>query len=367
MGIVQISGKARGGERMDKRFPFRNLVFEGGGVKGVAYLGALEALDEQGILSQVTRVAGASVGGLNALLLCLGYSTAETRKILWKLDFTNFLDDDWGLVRDTRRFVRRFGWYRGRFFREWVGDLIAAKVGIANASFRDLREHGCKDLSLVVTNLATGFSEVCSLEHTPTMPVMDAMRMTISIPFFFTAVPGKGRDMYVDGGLLRNYPVKIFDREKYLAGECRARHSFVTDYYAKDNARRPGGSSAYVYNKETLGFRLDAREKINVFRDGGRPRRRKIDDLFDFVSAVVGTVLDAQQTVHLHSDDWQRTIYIDTLGAKTLDFKLKADQKKALVEQGRLGVQNYLLWYEKSRGRHRPCNHPSYRAPPLTV
>jgi NTE family protein len=352
---------------MSGKFPFRNLVFEGGGVKGVAYLGALEALDERGILPQITRVAGASVGGLNALLLSLGYSTAETRRILWKLDFRNFLDDDWGLVRDTRRFVKHYGWYPGDFFRNWVGGLIEARLGVAQASFRDFSRNGCRDLSLVVTNLATGYSQVCSLEHTPDMPVMDAMRMTISIPFFFTAVPGKGRDLYVDGGLLRNYPVKIFDREKYLAEECRVRHSFMTNYYAPDNARRPHGSSAHVYNKETLGFRLDAREQINVFRDGARPRRRNIKDLFDFVSSVVGTVLDAQQAVHLHSDDWQRTIYIDSLGVKTLDFKLKASQKNALVEQGRLGVQQYLQWYEKARGRHRPCNHPAYRAPPVTV
>ncbi|MCW8846446.1 MAG: patatin-like phospholipase family protein [Gammaproteobacteria bacterium] len=352
---------------MAATFPFRNLVFEGGGVKGVAYLGALEVLEKRGILGQIKRVAGASVGGLNALLLSLGYSPAETRKILWKLDFRNFLDDDWGLVRDTRRFVRSFGWYKGDFFRHWVGELIRAKVGASDATFRDLSEHGCLDLSLVVTNLATGFSEICSLEHTPNMPVADAMRMTISIPLFFTAVPGKGHDLYVDGGLLRNYPVKLFDREKYLPEDCRERHSFATEYYASDNAGRRPGSSAYVYNKETLGFRLDAREKINVFRDAGRPRRRKINDLFDYVSSVVNTVLDVQQTVHLHSDDWQRTIYIDSLGVGTLDFKLKAAQKASLVEQGRLGVQHYLHWYEKARGHERPCNHPAYEAPPVAA
>ena len=349
---------------MATTFPFRNLVFEGGGVKGVAYLGALEALEERGILGQITRVAGASVGGLNALLLSLGYSTAESRKILWKLDFRNFLDDDWGLVRDTRRFVRSYGWYKGDFFRAWTGELIKAKVGNTGATFRELAEEGCLDLSLVVTNLATGFSEICSREHTPNMPVVDALRMTISIPFFFTAVPGKGPDLYVDGGLLRNYPVKIFDREKYLPEDCRERHSFATEYYAADNAGRRAGSSAYVYNKETLGFRLDPREKINVLRDAGRPRRRKIKDLFDFVSSVVGTVLDVQQSMHLHSDDWQRTIYIDSLEVGTFDFKLKAARKTALVEQGRLGVLEYLDWYESARGRDRPCNHPAYQAPP---
>jgi len=346
---------------MGAKFPFTNLVFEGGGVKGVAYLGALEVLEERGILGQITRVAGASVGGLNALLFSLGYSTAETRKVIWSLDFKKFMDDDWGLVRDSRRFIRSYGWYKGDFFSRWAGRLIKAKTGSSLATFADFKELGLRDLSLVVTNLATGFSEICSYEHTPNMPVVRALRMTISIPFFFTAVPGKGNDLYVDGGLLRNYPVKIFDREKYVSEDCLERHSIDTEYYAADNASRAAGSSAYVYNKETLGFRLDPRDKINVLRDGGRPRRRKVGDLFDFVSAVVSTVLDAQQSMHLHSDDWQRTVYIDSLDVGTLDFKLKASQKAALVEQGRLGVQQYLKWFETARGRHRPCNHPAYK------
>ena len=348
---------------MAVKFPFRNLVFEGGGVKGVAYLGALEVLEERGILPDITRVAGASVGGLNAVLLALNYSTAETRKVIWSLDFKKFLDDDWGVVRDSRRFIRDYGWYKGDFFSRWAGRLIKAKAGSALATFADLKQQGFRDLSLVVTNLATGFSEVCSAEHTPDMPVVRALRMTISIPFFFTAVPGKGLDLYVDGGLLRNYPVKIFDREKYVTRGCLDRHSIQTGYYAADNALRKKAESAYVYNKETLGFRLDPRDKINVLRDGGRPRRRKVGDLFDFVSAVVTTVLDAQQSMHLHSDDWQRTIYIDSLGIGTTDFKLKASQKAALVEQGKLGVQQYLGWYETARGSRRPCNHPDFRAP----
>lgn len=347
---------------MAAKYPFRNLVFEGGGVKGVAYLGALEVLEERGILPRISRVAGTSVGALNALLFSLGYSTAETRKVIWSLDFRKFMDDDWGLVRDTRRFIRSYGWYKGDFFSRWAGRLIKARTGSALATFADFKDQGMCDLSLVVTNLATGFSEICSFEHTPDMPVVRALRMSISVPFFFTAVPGKGHDLYVDGGLLRNYPVKVFDREKYVSEGCLARHSIRTPYYAADNAGRAASSSPYVYNKETLGFRLDPREKINVLRDGGRPRRRKIGDLFDFVSAVVSTVLDAQQSMHLHSDDWQRTIYIDSLDVGTLDFRLKAAQKHALVEQGRIGVQQYLEWFETARGRERPCNHPAYKS-----
>jgi len=346
---------------MADNYPFRNLVFEGGGVKGIAYVGALQALAERGILEQITRVAGTSVGGINALLLCLQYSPEQARKILWKLDFSNFLDDSWGLVRDTRRFIRSYGWYRGDFFRNWAGALIRERAGNADATFNDLNKAGFLDLSLVGTNLGTGFSEVFSLEHTPRMRVADALRITASIPFFFTAVRGLHKDLYVDGGLLRNYPVRLFDRRKYLADDCLARHSFSASYYEADNSNLPRTSSPYLFNKETLGFRLDSRDKISVFRDGAEPVRREIGDLFDFVSAVVSTVLDVQQTIHLESDDWQRTVYIDSLGVSTFDFNISAVGKRNLLEQGKLGVDRYFQWYDNARGRNLPCNHPGYK------
>ena len=69
---------------------FRNLVFEGGGVKGLAYAGATRVLEERGILKDIQRVAGASAGAINALLMALGYSSDEQLAILKSTDFDEF-------------------------------------------------------------------------------------------------------------------------------------------------------------------------------------------------------------------------------------------------------------------------------------
>jgi len=74
-------------------YNFRNLVFEGGGVKGIAYVGAMDVLKEKGILEQIQRVGGTSAGAINATLFALGFSNAEQHRILSKLNFKNFLDD----------------------------------------------------------------------------------------------------------------------------------------------------------------------------------------------------------------------------------------------------------------------------------
>lgn len=68
-------------------YHFRNLVFEGGGVKGNAYVHAMEALAAKEILKDIVRVGGTSAGAINAVLVGLNYSPEETRQILGRLDF----------------------------------------------------------------------------------------------------------------------------------------------------------------------------------------------------------------------------------------------------------------------------------------
>lgn len=339
-------------------YHFRNLVFEGGGVKGIAYLGALEVLEEKGILGAISRVGGTSAGAITALLVGLGYTRAEIDTQVRALDFKKLLDDSFGMVRDTDRLLKEFGWYKGDYFRDWAGKRIAAKTGNSESTFGDVAARkgnkGFRDLYFMGTNLSTGYSEVFSAEHTPRMCIADAVRISMSIPLFFAAKRSMRGDVYVDGGVLDNYPVKLFDRAKYVES-----NSHIPDYYEKHNkalTRAKQGNSPYVFNEETLGFRLDSAAEIALFRDQAEPATEKIDDFFDYVKALVKTIMNAQEGVHLHGDDWQRTIYIDTLGVSTTDFNLSDKTKAALVSSGRKGALNYFTWYDNPK--NSPANRP---------
>jgi len=342
-------------------YPFKNLVFEGGGVKGIAYVGALKVLQGKGVLNQVERVAGTSAGAINAILLSLGYTPAETEEVLSTLNFNNFMDDSWGVVRDTKRLIKEFGWYKGDFFRDWIRRIISNKVGNPDATFAELKGKGYLDLYLVGTNISTRFSEVYSAEHTPRKRVADAARISMSIPLFFASFKDGRGDRFVDGGVLNNYPVKLFDRKKYLTDTAAMKkHSREPGYYKKHNqflAAAGQNISPYLYNKETLGFRLDSGEEIAVFRDGAEPVHRKVDDLFDYAWALIDTIMESQQNQHLHSDDWHRTVYIDTLGVKTTDFDLTDDKKKELAKSGKEGAQKYFKWFEDTIN-DPAVNHP---------
>ena len=97
------------------------------------------------------------------------------------------------------------------------------------------------------TNLSTGYSEVFSIERHADMPLASAVRISMSIPLFFPAVRcGENKDIYVDGGCMRNYPIKLFDRERYIDMQHEAYTACRTDYYNKEKALflldRPGRS-----------------------------------------------------------------------------------------------------------------------------
>jgi NTE family protein len=75
------------------------------------------------------------------------------------------------------------------------------------------------------------------------------------------------------------------------------------------------------------------------------PIKNDIKTLFTYTKALVTTLIDFQNNVHLHSDDWQRTVYIDSLGVGSVDFKISDSKKKELVKSGSDYTQKYLKWY----------------------
>ena len=330
-------------------YHFKNLVFEGGGVKGIAYVGALEVLDREGILQDVERVAGTSAGAMIAVLVGLRYTADEVREILWSLNFKKFMDSSWGIIRDTNRLLKDYGWYKGDFFRNLIASFLEKKTGNGEATFADIaKTNRFRDIYLVGADLTTGLSKMFSVHHTPDFKVADAARISMSIPRFFAAVKGgeNNKHIFVDGGLLDNYTIKTFDQVSYVADRNNARR---TEYYEtinkKTRMQRSISRNEYVYNKETLGFRLDAKEDISMFLNHGTAPCKDINSFFTYTKALVTTLIDFQNNTHLHSDDWQRTVYIDTLGVGAVDFDISDTKKKKLVESGKLYTEAYLEWY----------------------
>ncbi|HSS51750.1 MAG TPA: patatin-like phospholipase family protein [Thermoanaerobaculia bacterium] len=277
-------------------YPFRNLVLEGGGVKGIAYAGAFRALDEQGILDRLGSIAGTSAGAITATLVALRYTPDQIQKLVFNLDFKRFED---GGASGLFRLFERFGWYRGNYVLHLMRCLVGNKAKSPRATFQDLQAEGFRDLHVFSTDLSTGQSVEFSAAKSPNVEVALAVRMSISIPLFFAAVdfkpPGGSQgDVFVDGGVLRNYAIDAFDTRQRI-------------------------------NPQTLGLTLT----------NGPSRRADIDGLPTYAKNLFETLLDVQVIdLETNPPDLERSVLIDDLGISTTDFQLTSEQKNALIRKG---------------------------------
>lgn len=328
---------------------FVNLVFEGGGVKGIAYYGALNELEKAGVLGKVKRVGGTSAGAIFALLLGLNYSLDEIKGMLSIMDFRSFQDDSWGVARDLTRLLTEYGYYKGAAFLRWAEGLVEKKTGNKHATFNDIQNmkktKGFRDLYFVATNLSRGCAEIFSHEHTPDMPLAYAVRASMSIPVFFTAF-SYNNDIYVDGGLINNYPIRLFDKVKYLD---KPTNGIKTVYYEKENQTQTENLDHHIFNAETLGFRLEDKDKIDVLQGRAKPQvSQHVTDFTSYLWALVETGINCQQdNTHIESQDWERTVYINSLGIKTTEFDLSDAKKTALIESGSQGVKIFFEELQK--------------------
>lgn len=197
---------------------YTNLVLKGGGVKGIAYVGALKVLEQQGILTGITRVAGTSAGSILAALISVGYTPDEIKELMNSLNFKS-LKDGW----DPLHLPGEYGLYSGKYFMSWMEVQISVKAG-SKATFADLRKHGMMDLRVVATDISIWGAQIFSFDTTPDVIVSEAVRASMSIPGFFEAwvftqgMPDKR--IYMDGGVVWNYPLTIFNKLGETLGLC---------------------------------------------------------------------------------------------------------------------------------------------------
>ncbi len=318
---------------------FRNLVFEGAGVRGIAYSGAITALESLGVLKNIHRFAGTSAGAIYAILLAVGFNAKDVEEIVSKLDYRLFMDASRNFISNSTRLITDFGWYKGDFFISHMAELIERKLGEGFIDFATLKQLTGNDLYIIGTNLTKECAEVYSAETTPTMQVVEALRISTCIPMLFRAVKrkdGKEENILVDGGLIWNCPLELFDDKKYM-------HNAL-------NALYDGASNDEVFNTETLGFRLDPKkDPLKQMRTGSQGFH-KIGHIFEFTREFMKFYSLASLKRHLEPSNWNRVVFVDTLGIMGTDFEISQEEIYQLIEQGKTGVYEHFSWRMSENG-----------------
>ncbi len=306
----------------------RNLVFEGAGVRGLAYAGAVAALEERNILGDVKRVGGTSAGAIIALALSLNYNSTEIETIVSEMKLQKFNDGRFFFIGGLSRMRKDYGWYRGEAFLRWLGEIIEKKTGTSDITFAELTNRGFRQLYVTGTSLNNQRLIVFSSENYPDMKIKDAVRISMSIPLYFRAVciDEKGvvcncrkspyADLVIDGGMTGNYPITMFDSVD--------------------------ASGIRIANRETLGIKIDTPEQIESDHNHLGLAPASIRNFRGYLSAFYNYTIENLNRQSLREDDWSRTVSISSgeIGARIR--KLSPQEKETLTRNGRQAVEAFL-------------------------
>lgn len=267
------------------QYPYA-LIMKGGGIKGLAFAGALLELERY---FSFDLFAGASAGAITAVLLGAGYTPTELRHILGETSFRKFLDAS--PPRSLWNFLTTCGLYSGDAFERWIRELLSKKIKMMG------RIEMCHLHESVVYACTPGHGTVVfdSRALNRNSDAAFAARCSMSIPFFFRPMMIEQRRVY-DGGMRNNFPVA-----RFLA----------------DN---PGRPFIALYLGEPLGFRKSQfifTELMDIWLGG------------DELAIVDG-----------HSDS---VAVINPKPISTLDFALKPAEVEFLVKAGRAAAMRLVM------------------------
>jgi len=359
-----------------------DAVFEGGGVKGIGLVGAVAVAEEKGY--KWANVAGTSAGAIVAALLAAGYSAREMKRELDALNYSDFKDR--GLV-DRIPFIGLLvslifekGIYEGRFFEDWMRRLLKKK-GVS--TFGDLVDERFKDepryrfkLRVIASDISRGRmlvlpQDVADFGMRPeALDVARAVRMSMSLPFFYEPVRLKKRDTgqvsyIVDGGVLSNFPVSLSDTGRdvpewptfgfklvepaelvALKLSCPYDEtSFGTFELLEEHLRdehagaEPAGFICPY--RECVGRTFTSVEDLKTHLYSEHVLHR-IRGPVSLGMALVSTMTGAHDSRHIRDADFVRTIPIPTLDVKTTDFDLDRQRSDGLYESGRSAAERFF-------------------------
>lgn len=313
---------------------------EGGGVRGLAYSGALDILEQKGILKNIDRVAGSSAGAIAGLMVSLGYNSKEIDSILQTLKVQEF-NDGKDIFAKIKRVKKEYGLYQGYEFEKWLGQLIQQKTGSPNTTFNELHQlhltnKNFKEFYCTGTNITLQRLDILSWETRPDMKLKTAVHISGCIPFYFKPVPvdSNGNEvqlkdtltnynLYVDGGMLCNYPINMFDST--LDGS------------------NPLTSEKVIYNQQTLGLKLERGEQIEEFdKNNLIIAPYQIKSMKQYTSAVMNLMMETINRKPGLANEKGRTIYISYGDISGKPRKVSLAEKKILHDYGVLAADKFF-------------------------
>ncbi|MGE3319616.1 MAG: patatin-like phospholipase family protein [Candidatus Berkiella sp.] len=374
--------------KREARPPIENLVLEGGGIKGFAYIGALEVLEQNGVLEGVQRVAGSSAGAILALFLSLGCSSAEMKNMMRdELDPKKLLDPR--LAIDPTRFIKVFGMKVGisdivNLFKNKGLFKTDAFIEIARHMVRKTIEEKLKkaiknrDQTIIKQMENEGLEpkairDYVNAEYQKCLEkyyIEDPGRITFEQQEKLRAdFPAMGfKELHITGTRLSNATLKVYSAHSdpkievvdamvasacfpgafepmLVQGEYIADGGIASNYpmdiFNEERFLTHGVNDAGV-NPCTLGILIDSEKEIRARWGVKRQGKDKLK-----IKSFIGNIIKG---MHSRSDDLKNKYSINSIqifdkNIETLNFSLTESEVEGLIESGRGALQEYIDHY----------------------
>ena len=271
----------------------------GGGMLGLAHVGALDVLESHGLLRCVKEYVGISAGSLVAFSICIGYTIAEMRNINNKFDFQLMQNLD---PETMLSFMNSYGLDDGRNVDKFLGILLRMKGLSEEITFAEFTQQfpDRPQPRIYATNIETCLKKEFSTKETPNVSMKFAVLASSCVPFLFTPVRDLSGSVFVDGALV----------------------AFSPFHHLTDSERL-----------ETLGLTFDINEMF------------KQSQISDSILAYFKRLF---LSAYLHHDTsmyekWDhRVIYLNTNKSEPFNFMATSEEKEALFQAGRKSMEDFL-------------------------
>ena len=313
---------------------YENLVLEGGGMKGLAYSGAFEVLDSMGIIKNINQVAGTSSGAMNGMLISIGYKGKELTQLNLEKNFGRYSQVGIPILSGLIRFYRKYGYYKTDRFMVDLAQAMRYKGISPDITFMELHKlrssnPKLKDLYITGANLTDQKLEVFSHKTYPNMKIIDAVKISISIPLYYEAIfmqpngeiidkknADQNTKVMTDGGVIANYPFHVFDSLVYLNN---------------------GKNSYYLCNEKTLGLKLESDSSQKSMAN------HAITNQKDFINAFSHLSSETLNRKKLGSQQLEQTIFINTKGFNPKIKRLSEKKKREIIQCGYQSTFNFFV------------------------
>ncbi len=362
-----------------------DMVFEGGGAKGIVFVGAIEVFESRG--HEHGRLLGTSAGAITATMLAAGYSSKEmldalaerkeghsvfadflgipqgfdkadiqnsaTRALLRRINMPwipdlveDKLDDrlvEWLAAQPSLRhvfsFIERGGWYSADHFLAWLqrrldtGTQDGKPRQYSKLTLLQFHDQTQVDLSLVASDTTGGEMLVLNHRTAPDLPLVWAVRMSMSVPLLWQEViwqaewgQYRGSKMtghaIVDGGLLSNFPIELF----------------VSHDAAVTNVM---GSKSI---ENVLGMLIDESLPVSGV-DAASPQPTGFDltqlQTVQRLQNLVNTATSAHDKMTVEAFE-KLVVHLPAKGYGTTEFDMPDEKRERLVNAGREAMKAYF-------------------------